>query len=268
MALNLLPRDRCAHSERRWCGDGGNAGSDCGIAGAGLQADLKALTAFGVHGCTVVAAITAQNSQTVTRVEPVSPQLLDAQLAALAQDMPPAAIKTGLLGSVANVRVVCAWVDRLRDAARARGHSVALVVDPVLGATSGAAFASAEVLQAYVDELLPRATLITPNRAEAARLLGQGADAHSTTDGATVDMAHALALRYPQLAVVITGGDVLQASAGDTHPGPAPRRAPDEAQLDAPDWASGATLEADRIGVLTSLSICSHASRRRQTRSA
>ena len=59
------------------------AGSDSG-AGAGLQADLKALTAFGVHGCTVVAAITAQNSQTVTRVEPVSPELLDAQLAALA----------------------------------------------------------------------------------------------------------------------------------------------------------------------------------------
>jgi hydroxymethylpyrimidine kinase/phosphomethylpyrimidine kinase/thiamine-phosphate diphosphorylase len=185
------------------------AGSDSG-AGAGLQADLKALTAFGVHGCTVVAAITAQNSQTVTRVEPVSPQLLDAQLAALAHDMPPAAIKTGLLGSVANVRVVCAWVDRLRDAARARGHSVALVVDPVLGATTGAAFASAEVLQAYVDELLPRATLITPNRAEAARLLGLDAQGQALDDGATVNaMAEALVRRYPQLAVVITGGDVV-----------------------------------------------------------
>lgn len=109
----------------------------------------------------------------MTLVEPVSPELLEAQLATLAQDMPPAAIKTGLLGSVANVRVVCAWVDRLREAARAQGRGVALVVDPVLGATTGAAFASAEVLQAYVDELLPRATLITPNRAEALRLLGQ-----------------------------------------------------------------------------------------------
>ena len=85
------------------------AGSDSG-GGAGLQADLKALAAFGVHGCTIVAAITAQNSVSVTRVEPVSAELLNAQLAALAEDMPPAAIKTGLLGSVENLRVVCRWV--------------------------------------------------------------------------------------------------------------------------------------------------------------
>jgi len=141
------------------------AGSDGG-GGAGLQADLKALAAFGVHGCTAVAAITAQNSVAVTRVEPVSPALLDAQLAALAQDMPPAAIKTGLLGSVDNLRVVCRWVDRLRS----QGQSVALVVDPVLGATTGAGFADAALVQAYVAELLPRATLVTPNRAEAQRL--------------------------------------------------------------------------------------------------
>ena len=68
------------------------AGSDTG-AGAGLQADLKALQAFGVHGCTAVAAITAQNSVALTRVEPVGPELLDAQLAALAADMPPADYK-------------------------------------------------------------------------------------------------------------------------------------------------------------------------------
>ena len=108
-----------------------SAGSDSG-AGAGLPADLKALQAFGVHGCTAVAAITAQNSVSVTRVEPVSAELLDAQLAALAQDMLPQAIKTGLLGSVDNLRVVCRWVDALR----AQGHPVALVVDPVLGSTT------------------------------------------------------------------------------------------------------------------------------------
>jgi hydroxymethylpyrimidine kinase/phosphomethylpyrimidine kinase/thiamine-phosphate diphosphorylase len=177
------------------------AGSDSG-GGAGLQADLKALAAFGVHGCTAVAAITAQNSQTVTRMEPVSAELLDAQLAALAQDMPPQAIKTGLLGSVANVLVVCRWVDRLREAAAAGGHTIALVVDPVLGATTGATFASAEVLQAYVAELLPRATLITPNHAEAARLLGWDA----LPEGGVASAA--LAQRYSQLAVVVTGGDV------------------------------------------------------------
>ena len=96
------------------------AGSDSGC-GAGLQADLKALAAFGVHGCTAVTAITAQNSQAVTRLEPVSADTLDAQLAALAHDLPPQAIKTGLLGSVDNVHVVCRWVDRLRHAAATHG---------------------------------------------------------------------------------------------------------------------------------------------------
>ena len=99
------------------------AGSDSG-GGAGLQADLKALQAFGVHGCTVVAAVTAQNSVAVTRVDPISAELLDAQLAALAADMPPAAIKTGLLGSADNLRVVCRWVDHLRAQVEKLGLSI------------------------------------------------------------------------------------------------------------------------------------------------
>lgn len=162
------------------------AGSDSG-GGAGLQADLKALQAFGVHGCTAVAAITAQNSVAVAQVEPVSATVLDAQLAALASDMPPAAIKTGLLGSVDNLRVVCQWVDRLR----AQGQAVALVVDPVLGSTTGAAFATEALVQAYRAELLPRATLVTPNRVEAQRL--------GLHTGQVWRAGHA--------AVVITGGD-------------------------------------------------------------
>ena len=74
------------------------AGNDSG-GGAGLSADARAAQAFGVHLCPVVAAITAQNSVGVMRVVPVDPDVLDAQLAALAGDMPPAAVKTGLLGS-------------------------------------------------------------------------------------------------------------------------------------------------------------------------
>lgn len=173
------------------------AGSDSG-AGAGLQADLKALQAFGVHGCTAVAAITAQNSVTVTRVEPVSAELLDAQLHALAADMPPQAIKTGLLGSVDNVRVVCQWVDRLR----AQGLPVALVVDPVLGSTTGAAFADDAVRQAYVTELLPRATLVTPNQVEARRL------------GLTEPAAQQAFLQQG-VSLCITGGDADDAQASD-----------------------------------------------------
>lgn len=184
------------------------AGSDSG-GGAGLQADLKALAAFGVHGCTAVAAITAQNSVAVTRVEPVSAELLDAQLAALAQDLPPQAIKTGLLSSVENLRVVCRWVDQLRAVAHAKGLTVALVVDPVLGSTTGAGFADEALVQAYVTELLPRATLVTPNRGEAQRLLA--AARRGDPDGDVEAMADALsALANPALAVAITGGDASQ----------------------------------------------------------
>ncbi|MDZ7939336.1 MAG: bifunctional hydroxymethylpyrimidine kinase/phosphomethylpyrimidine kinase [Rhodoferax sp.] len=173
------------------------AGSDSG-AGAGLQADLKALQAFGVHGCTAVAAITAQNSVAVTRVEPVSASLLDAQLSALAHDMPPQVIKTGLLGSVDNVRVVCQWVDRLR----AQGHALALVVDPVLGSSTGAAFTDDAVRQACVDELLPRATLITPNQAEAQRL-------------GLAEFTAQQALLGQGVSLCITGGDANDAQASD-----------------------------------------------------
>ncbi|MDO5624264.1 MAG: bifunctional hydroxymethylpyrimidine kinase/phosphomethylpyrimidine kinase, partial [Pseudomonadota bacterium] len=148
------------------------AGNDSG-GGAGLSADARAADACGVHLCPVVAAVTAQNSVGVARIEAIAPDVLDAQLAALAADMSPAAIKTGLLGSAQNIAVVARWVDALR----ARGP-LALVVDPVLRASTGAAFADEAVLRAYVTELLPRATLITPNGGEAVRLVGalQGRD--------------------------------------------------------------------------------------------
>ena len=170
------------------------AGTDS-AGGAGLSADQRAADAFGVHLCPVVAAVTAQNTTAVTRVQPVGPDMLHAQLAALASDLPPRVIKTGLLGSAANARVVGQWVDRLR----ARGP-VQLVVDPVLRATTGAAFADAELLQAYRDELLPRATVITPNHSEAAALLGSSA----TLDAPS--MAIEMQSRGTQ-TVVITGGD-------------------------------------------------------------
>ncbi len=185
------------------------AGTDSG-GGAGLAADQRAADAFHVHLCPVVAAVTAQNSVGVTRIEPVAADLLDAQLAALARDMPPRAIKTGLLGSVAAVETVARWVDRLRqEAGGAEGErAVALVVDPVFGASTGAHFADAAVRQAYRDLLLPRATLITPNRAEAAALLDLAAPASPSAEEVP---AMARALRSadgggPE-AVCITGGD-------------------------------------------------------------
>ena len=175
------------------------AGNDSG-GGAGLSADQRAAAAFGVHLCPVVAALTAQNSLAVTRVEPVAPELLEAQLAALAGDMPPAAIKTGLLGSADHIALVTRWVDRRRAE-----RPLALVVDPVLGASSGAAFADDAVLRAYRELLLPRATLVTPNEAEARRLLGAGADTLTAPQ-----LSQALRAAGPA-AVAITGGDSAHA---------------------------------------------------------
>jgi hydroxymethylpyrimidine kinase / phosphomethylpyrimidine kinase / thiamine-phosphate diphosphorylase len=191
------------------------AGSDCG-AGAGLQADLKALQTMGVHGCTAVACITAQSSVAVTHVEPVAPALLDAQLAALADDMPPQAIKTGLLGSADNVRVVCQWVDTLRAAAATQGRQIALVVDPVLASSTGAAFADDAVLQAYVQELLPRATLVTPNHAEALRL-GIGVPLPPVhPELVNQELAPALPdWLAPGAALVVTGGDTAGTASCD-----------------------------------------------------
>ena len=170
------------------------AGTDSG-GGAGLAADQRAADAFGLHLCPVVAAVTAQSTVAVTQVQAVAPELLDAQLEALAADLPPRVIKTGLLGSAANARVVARWVDRLRE----RGP-VQLVIDPVLRASTGAAFASDELLKAYREELLPRASVVTPNQREAAILLG--ADTANNVPG----LARALQ-RLGTQAVVVTGGD-------------------------------------------------------------
>jgi hydroxymethylpyrimidine kinase/phosphomethylpyrimidine kinase/thiamine-phosphate diphosphorylase len=131
----------------------------------------------------------------ITRVHPTPTDLLDAQLAALASDMPPTVIKTGLLGSAANARLVATWVDRLR-----RRAPLKLVIDPVLRASTGAGFADEALLRVYRDELLPRATVLTPNQNEAVVLLG----------GRGSNTVPALAATLQQLgaqAVVITGGD-------------------------------------------------------------
>ena len=178
--------------------------------GAGLSADQRAADALGVHLCPVVAAMTAQHSKGVQAVQPVTPAWLEAQLRALMQDMPPAVIKTGLLGSPELVHTVARWVDRLR--ADHPAHPVALVVDPVLGASAGGTtFASEAVLDAYQRHLLPRATLLTPNRAEARRLLGIP-PSHEGPRDEVPDLATALRLLGPD-NVAITGGD---AASGDT----------------------------------------------------
>jgi hydroxymethylpyrimidine kinase / phosphomethylpyrimidine kinase / thiamine-phosphate diphosphorylase len=177
--------------------------------GAGLSADQRAADAMGVHLCPVIAAMTAQHSQGVDAVMPVPEASLRAQLQALTEDLPPRAIKTGLLGSVAAVRLVAHWVDHFRAQAPAGTdphRHLALVVDPVLGASAGGrSFADAAVRDAMRAWLLPRATVLTPNRAEARALLnlagGHGGPREEVPALATA--LRALGVR----SVVITGGD-------------------------------------------------------------
>ncbi|MCM2251769.1 MAG: bifunctional hydroxymethylpyrimidine kinase/phosphomethylpyrimidine kinase [Ramlibacter sp.] len=195
------------------------AGSDSG-GGAGIQADLRAFDAFGVHGCTALAAVTAQNSVAVPAIEAVSQRMLDAQLAALAQDLPPAAVKAGMLGNAGNLQVLAGWVDRLRQT----DPKLPLVVDPVLRASTGSAFADEALLAGYRAELLPRTTLLTPNRAEAAALLGLP----PLRSRAEVEQAARALQECGCASVVITGGDEMPPTVGTSCP-PCPPGGPSAA---------------------------------------
>jgi hydroxymethylpyrimidine/phosphomethylpyrimidine kinase len=140
------------------------AGSDSG-GGAGIQADLKTFHQFGVFGTSVIVALTAQNTRGVRSVHPVPPEMVRDQLAVLAEDLPPAALKTGMLASAALVRQVS-------GAIREYGWS-RVVVDPVMVATSGDRLLAADAESVVREHLLPLATLVTPNLDEAAILAGQ-----------------------------------------------------------------------------------------------
>lgn len=135
------------------------AGSDSG-GGAGIQADLKTFAALGVHGASVITALTAQNPRRVLKIQPCSLKMLRGQLDAVFQEIPPAAIKTGMLFSAANVKVVADFLKRNPR------HSP-LVVDPVMISTSGVELLQRGGLKVLKEKLLPLATLVTPNLSEA-----------------------------------------------------------------------------------------------------
>ena len=139
------------------------AGSDSG-GGAGIQADLKTFQAHGVFGTSVIVALTAQNTLGVRAVHPVPPEMVQAQLDALAEDLPPAAVKSGMLANAPLVRLVA-------DAVRAHGWR-RYVCDPVMVSTSGDRLLSPEGEAALRDSLLPLAMVVTPNLDEAAILTG------------------------------------------------------------------------------------------------
>ncbi len=140
------------------------AGSDCS-AGAGIQADLKTFQHFEVHGLTAVTCVVSETANIVRAVHPVPVEILSDQVALLLASFPVAAIKTGMLFSAAHVVAVAEILRNFRH--------IALVVDPVMIASTGASLLEPDAIAAYRELLLPLARVITPNLPEAETLLGE-----------------------------------------------------------------------------------------------
>jgi hydroxymethylpyrimidine/phosphomethylpyrimidine kinase len=176
------------------------AGSDSS-AGAGIQADLKTFTALDVYGLTAVTCVVAETPGKVTKIEPMPAAIVREQIAVLARGFPIRAIKTGLLCSSEIVSVVAGAIADLH---------LPVVVDPVMIATSGDVLLDPQAVEVYESELFPRATLITPNLDEAARLLGQSIPDESAMERA----GRALAEKYGT-SVLIKGGHLAGGEAID-----------------------------------------------------
>jgi hydroxymethylpyrimidine/phosphomethylpyrimidine kinase len=139
------------------------AGSDSG-GGAGIQADLKTFAALGVHGTSAITCITAQNPEGVRGIRACSVGIVRRQIEAVFDELPPAAVKTGMLYSAAIIQAVAAFFRRRQR--------LPLVVDPVMVSTSGAQLLKPEAVRVLRTELLPLAALVTPNLDEAEILIG------------------------------------------------------------------------------------------------
>lgn len=177
------------------------AGSDSG-GNAGIQADLRAFHVFGVHGCTVLAALTAQNPFGVSAVLVPEPDFLGAQLDAVLDTYSIAALKVGMLGTPEIVEVVAS---HLLPYSR-----IAKVIDPVMVATSGATLLQDEAVQTLQRQLLPLASLITPNLPETEALLGRPV----TDREQGVAAVRELAERF-NCAVLVKGGHASGTDATD-----------------------------------------------------
>jgi hydroxymethylpyrimidine/phosphomethylpyrimidine kinase len=170
------------------------AGSDSG-GGAGIQADLKTFAAHGGYGMSVIAALTAQNTREVRAVHEVPPEMVGTQIDAVLEDIGADAVKIGMLGSAEVIRTVA---ERLRK--HLGGTGTPIVLDPVMVAKSGDRLLREDAVDALVTELLPLATLVTPNVPELEVLTGLSA----MTEQERLRAAEALAARGP--AVLAKGG--------------------------------------------------------------
>jgi hydroxymethylpyrimidine/phosphomethylpyrimidine kinase len=163
------------------------ATSDSG-GGAGIQADLKAFSAAGCHGASILVALTAQNTTGVTAIHELPSDFVVAQLDAVFDDIGVDAAKTGMLFSARLIEVVAGFLE---------GRTVPLVVDPVMVASSGAKLLQDDAVATYVERLFPLATVVTPNLAEAEVLAGG--------PGTRRELAERIHARGAP-AVIVTGG--------------------------------------------------------------
>ena len=160
---------------------------------AGIAQDIRTLSALGVHSASVITATTSQNNFEVLGINPVDETTLSQQLLALT-DLPIAAVKVGLLTSIAQVKVVAHFI---------QSTNIPLILDPVLSSTSGFEFYPKKDIAAYVDLLLPLCTLITPNREEAAELAYLSVDTPEE-----VELAAESLILLGAKNVLITGGEI------------------------------------------------------------
>ncbi|WP_386624798.1 bifunctional hydroxymethylpyrimidine kinase/phosphomethylpyrimidine kinase [Sulfitobacter geojensis] len=177
------------------------AGSDSG-GGAGVQADLKAMSANRVYGASVITAVTAQNTQSVTAVHEIPADVVAAQIDAVLSDLAVNAIKLGMLFSVSIIKAT---------AQRLGTFDGPVVVDPVMIAKSGDALLQDAAVAALIEQILPLASLLTPNLPEAARLLNE---AEATTPEEMIAQGERLVAMGPR-AVLMKGGHATGGSCTD-----------------------------------------------------
>jgi hydroxymethylpyrimidine/phosphomethylpyrimidine kinase len=182
------------------------AGSDSS-SGAGIQADLKTFSAFGVYDLTAITCVVAETPGRVSKIEGVSAELVGEQIKVLLENFPVAAIKTGLLFS----GEIVAEVARTLRAHRAKGNpAIPLVIDPVMVATSGDLLLRDDAVESYERDLFPLAALLTPNLGEATRLLGE-----PVQDLATMREAGAKLAKKYRIPVLLKGGHLAGEKAID-----------------------------------------------------
>ena len=178
------------------------AGSDSS-AGAGIQADLKTFNSLDTYGCTLITAITAQNTSTVSIASPVDDEMFDAQLQILSAEFMPNAIKSGMIATPHQVQSLALFL--------AKYPNIFYICDPVMISTSGSSLCSPETIQAIQQYLLPRANIITPNLIEAHYLSGDGKDKEQPVE----QLAQSILKQYSCESVLIKGGHSISTLAED-----------------------------------------------------